>query len=140
MNKLLGLLLILATLFSACDSKDDYSIGDETDYKEKTQSIQEIEAKNPTEFLYVTAKEKKNLLGQIVVNGTILNKAKVAEFKDVELKMKFFSKTGALLEENVEVIYEKLSPGGHVKFKTKNFAAKGTDSLHIEVTGAVVVE
>jgi hypothetical protein len=130
----------MSTTLPACSSKDDYTIGDKTGYKEKTQSIQQIEAKNPKEFLSVTAKKKKNLLGQLVINGTILNKAKVAEFKDVELKMKFYSKTGALLEENVEVIYEKLSAGGHVKFKTKSFAAKGTDSLHIEVTGAVAVE
>ncbi len=140
MRKIPVLYILLLTIFTACDSNNQYNVSDENNYKEQTQNIKEVELKNPTQFISVTGKEKKNLLGKTVVNGIIYNRAKMAEFQDVELKMKFYSKTGALLEENVETVYEKISPGGSVKFKTKIYAHKGIDSLQIEVMGAKGVE
>jgi len=55
----------------------------------------------------------------------------------VELRLSFFSKTGTKLDEAVETIYENVGPGKTVKFKTKYFAPKGTDSVAIKVTKAI---
>ena len=46
------------------------------------------------------------MLGQTVVKGTITNNATVAVFKDVDLKLSFYSKTRALLETDKETIFE----------------------------------
>jgi len=51
--------------------------------------------------------------------------------------LSFFSKTGAKLDEGLETIYENIGPGQTVKFKTKYFAPKGTDSVAISVNKAV---
>jgi hypothetical protein len=90
-------------------------------------------------FLVVGGHDKRNILGQTVVKGTITNKATVAIFKDVELKLSFYSKTRALLETDKETVFEVLQPGESKNFKTKYFAPKGTDSVTLEVLGAKVV-
>ena len=57
-------------------------------------------------------------------------------FKDIDVKLSFYSKTGALLEEDHEVVYESVNPGGSAGFKTKYFAPKGTDSVAMKVISA----
>ena len=47
--------------------------------------------------------------------------------------MSFYSKTGTKLDEGIETIYETIPPGETIKFKTKYFAPKGTDSVAIQV-------
>ncbi len=62
-----------------------------------------------------------------------------ATYKDVDLKLTFYSKTKALLETDKETVFEVLPPGQSKNFKTKYFAPKGTDSVALEVLGAKVV-
>ena len=96
----------------------------------------QTEKKNPKGFLVVDGSDKKNLLGQRVIKGVVTNKATVASFKDVDVELSFYSKTGALLEKDHEIVYETIVPGGNTSFKTKYFAPKGTDSVAMKVVGA----
>jgi hypothetical protein len=59
-------------------------------------------------------------------------------YKDIELELSFFSKTGVLLEKDPETVYEILEPGKAVSFKTKYFAPKDADSVFIRVLGAKI--
>ena len=94
------------------------------------------EKKNPAQFITVSLNDKRNLVGQTVIKGSLGNGASVATYKDIELQLSFYSKTGALLEQNIETIYETLPPGKSVTFKSKYFAAKGTDSVAVKVITA----
>ena len=105
-------------------------------YENSALTLQQTEEKYPVRFLTVDGKDKKNLLGQTVIRGKLSNTGKMVTYKDIEIKLRFYSKTGALLEEDVETIYETVAPGQTVKFKSKYFAAKGSDSLAIQVLGA----
>lgn len=67
------------------------------------------------------------------------NNATVATYKDVDLKLSFFSKTKALLETDKETVFEVIHPSESKNFKTKYFAPKGTDSVALEVLAAKVV-
>ncbi len=98
--------------------------------------MEEVEQKNPQRFLTAKIDTKKNLLGQTVVRGTINSTAKIVSYKDVGITLRFFSKTGALLEEDQDTVFETVDPGTSVKFKTKYFAPKNTDSVSVTVTGA----
>ncbi len=80
--------------------------------------------------------DKKNLVGQTVVKGKISNTAKVVSYKDVDVKLFFYSKTGALLMEDQEMVYETIAPGKTVNFKSKYFSPKGTDSIAMKVMSA----
>jgi len=134
------IIAILGTLIlSSCgsgkgeDSKTDL-------YQKGKMNVAEIEAKSPERFLAVMAKDKKNLLRQTVIKGSIKNNAKIVSYKDVELRLRFYSKTGVLLEENHETVYEVIAPGESTSFKSKYFAAKGTDSVALSVVKAIALK
>lgn len=133
------LIAFSATLFS-CSNSDSKKAATEKEIYEKTkESLREKEQKNPQNFLKADGHDKRNILGQTVIKGTVTNKASVAVFKDVDIKLSFYSKTHALLETDKETIFEVLHPGESKNFKTKYFAPKGTDSVGVAVLGAKVV-
>ena len=135
MKKTTAILIVSLLFFTACKTKvDEKKVAD--NYEKGKLTVAEIEQKNPERFLTVSGSNKRNLLGQTVIRGNILNNAKMVSFKDIDIKLSFYSKTGALLEEDHEVVYETLNPGAGTSFKSKYFAAKGTDSVAMKVITA----
>jgi len=132
--------LLTITLFSCSESDSKKAEKEKDSYEATKESLQDKETKNPQNFLTVNGHDRHNLLGQTVVKGTITNKATVASYKDVDVKLDFYSKTGTLLETDKETVYEVIGPGQSKNFKTKYFAPKGTDSVALAVTAAKVVE
>ena len=138
MKKITVLFLLLNVLLFACKSKAKKE-ADETDkYEKAKESLEEKEKKTPTAFLKVSGNDKHNLIGQTVIRGVVSNNAKICVYKDVELELSFFSKTGVLLEKDHETVYEVIEPGKSSAFKSKYFAPKGTDSIGLKVVGAKV--
>lgn len=135
-----NILLLIITLitFSACSSKASKEAKEKDSYEKAKESLEVKEKKNPLGFITVSSKDKHNLIGQTVIKGSINNRAKVCAYKDVQLELSFFSKTGVLLEKDSETIYEIIEPGKSADFKTKFFAPKGTDSVGIRVVSAKV--
>lgn len=130
----LFVLAILAAMLISCNADDTKS--EEASYEQTRKVLLEKELKNPAKFLSVTGQDKKNLLGQTVIKGKLSNHATIAVFKDVEVKLSFYSKTRALLETETETIFEQVQPGQTKNFKTKYFAPKGTDSVAIQILNA----
>ncbi len=135
MKKIMFTAFVAGLLFTSCKAKEDEKKTVDT-YEKGKLTVEEIEKQHPERFLSVSGDNKKNLLGQTVVKGTLVNRGKMVSFKDVDIKLSFYSKTGALLEEDHEVIFETIAPGNSKNFKTKYFAAKGTDSVGIKVISA----
>ncbi len=133
---MIALVFVSALIISACNSSDKKTDAVNDKYEQTKETLGETEKKNPARFLSVTGKDKRNLLGQTVVKGMLNNTAKVASYKDVQIKLSFYSKTKALLEEDVETVFETLAPGKSAEFKTKYFAPKGTDSVALKIVGA----
>lgn len=136
MKKLLTVIFCGTLIFSSCNSSEDKENKNQEEYETSKLSLEEIEKKSPPNFLTVTSTDKKNIIGQTVVKGKIYNNAKIVTFKDVDIKLFFYSKTGALLQEDQEKIYETISPGSNVTFKSKYFSPKGTDSIAMRVVNA----
>ena len=126
-------LMIIAT--ASCTNNPN-SERAEKNYERAKENLADTEKKNPTKFLFAAGDKKKNLIGQTVVKGSITNTAKMITFKDIDVKITFYSKTGTLLEEDHEKVYENITPGTTLKFKTKFFTPKGTDSLALQVVDA----
>lgn len=120
----------------SCADKNNYSVKSDQVYEKNKTSLEETEKKNPESFLRAVGDQKKNLIGQTVVKGKIFNSAKIITYKDVNVKLSFYSKTDAVLEEDVETVYETVEPGGTVSFKSKYFTPKGTDSVGMKVITA----
>jgi hypothetical protein len=127
---------LLALTLLACKNNTGEKKFDNASYETVKESLAEKEKKNPARFLVVNNRDRKNLIGQTVVVGTLTNKASICWYRDVELKLSFYSKTGVKLDEGLETVYENIAPGKSVKFKTKYFAPKGTDSVAIIITKA----
>ena len=139
MKKISALALFAAVLITSCNSSSDNKAEAKKDkYEQTKETLEQTEKKNPARFIMVSGHDKHNILGQTVIKGTLTNTAKVASYKDVEVELAFYSKTGALLEKDSETIFETLKPGTSENFKTKYFAPKGTDSVALKVTGAKV--
>lgn len=137
--KILLTAALVTIILGACGGGKDKSSPSDN-YEKGKLKVADIEAKAPERFLQVTGSDKRNLIGQRVVRGTIENKAKIISYKDVELRIRFYSKTGILLEEDHETVYEEIAPGGSQSFKSKYFAAKGTDSVALSVVKATPIK
>ncbi|HRD58761.1 MAG TPA: FxLYD domain-containing protein [Ferruginibacter sp.] len=138
MKKIFSAVVVLFLALMACGDEASNEKDMANKYEDTKVSLEEQEKKTPAKFISATVSDKKNLIGQRVVKGKVTNNAKMASFKDVDLKISFYSKTGVLLEEDRETIYEVIAPGQSKSFKTKLFVAKGTDSVAIAVVSAKV--
>lgn len=122
----------------ACNDKEKKQNGKADTYETSKITIEEIETKNPKKFLKVEGRDKHNLIGQTVVKGKISNTATVVGYKDVTIKISFFSKTGTLLEEDEETIYNEVKPGETMEFKSKFYAPKGSSDVKLNIINAKV--
>ena len=130
-------LIVCSAILLSCNS--DSEVKKKESYSATKTALLKKEEKDPASFIVVKGSSRKNIVGQTVVRGTLVNKASVATFKDVDIKLNFYSRTKALLETDRETIYQILNPGESQNFKTKYFAPKGTDSVGLEVLGAKVI-
>src|SRR5258708_4251304 len=141
MKSLFVLLFALSVILFSCNNNKTKNVATEKENYEITkENLKDKEIKHPEVFLNVTGSDKHNLIGQTVVKGSITNKASVAVYKDVDVQLDFYSKTGALLETDKETVYETIHPGEFKRFKTKYFAPKGSDSVALKVLGAKIAE
>ena len=140
MRKAIVFLCIVSGIYSCNNNQGKKDEADKQNYEAAKESLREKEKKNPKEFLSVDGSNRHNIIGQMVIRGNVTNKASVASYKDVDLKLSFYSKTGALLETDKETVYEVINPGQTKSFKTKYFAPKGSDSVALEIEGARFIE
>jgi len=141
MRKTFVFLFASSLIFYSCGSSEEKkALTEKENYELTKKNLRDKEIKSPQNFLTVTGSDKHNLVGQMVIKGVVANKATVAVYKDVDVQLDFYSKTGALLETDKETVYETIRPGQSKNFKTKYFAPKGSDSVGLKVLGAKVVE
>ncbi|MBS1510523.1 MAG: hypothetical protein JST86_06775 [Bacteroidetes bacterium] len=135
--KQLPAIIVLTAMLASCSSSDKKTDAKKDKYQETVETLEQTEKKNPTKFISATASKKKGLLGlQIAVHITVTNNAKVAHYKDIKVKYTFYSKTGAVIEEDDAIIYESLAPGTSAKDTEKMFKIKGADSVGVKVMSA----
>ena len=127
-------------LLSCSSNNAKNTVSEKENYELTKKNLRDKEIRSPQHFLIVTGSNKHNLVGQTVIKGIIANKATVAVYKDVDVQLDFYSKTGALLETDKETVYETIRPGQSKSFKTKYFAPKGSDSVALKVLDAKIVE
>ncbi len=140
MKRSIRIALATCLLLAACKSGEQKAKEEKAVYEKQKASLADREKEQPKDFITVSGHDRRNLIGQTVVKIKLVSKAAVAVYKDVEVELAFFSKTGTLLEKDTEIVYETLPPGSDTHFKTKYFAPKGTDSVALKVLSAKVAE
>lgn len=125
----------IAVSCAACNSANSERPSDKHEAIKK--SLEETERENPLQFLRIKGDNHVNLLNQEVVEGEITNKATLASFKDVEVKISFKSNSGSIIEKSLKTVNEVVGPGATVSFKFKMKKPKGTSSVGIDIVSAI---
>jgi len=130
-------ILVACIIFIACknNTKKDDKV-----YEDTKQSLLTREQKYPLKFLTLTSHYKKNIFGNTVTKGTIINAATLCSYKDVRIKMLAFNKEGAMLEEHEDVMHEIIKPNTVKDFSTRYHLPRKTDSIALSIMSATAVE
>ncbi|MDO7877339.1 hypothetical protein Q5H93_21520 [Hymenobacter sp. ASUV-10] len=105
------------------------------EYAQSRRQLAEREGKEWRRYLQEKLQHRSNLLGQVVVEGSITSTATAAIYTDVVLQVTFQDAEGRVLQQYDTPIKEPIAPGAVRLFKEKYAAPKGTYS-----TGYVIAE
>jgi hypothetical protein len=110
----------------------------ENTYQEKVMSVEEIEKSKPTKFLSADGNYNLNLLGdKIKVHGVIHNTATIAWFKDVVVKITYYSETETPLGSENYTIYDNFGPNSNTRFELKIKNYNNVSSIGWDVINAI---
>lgn len=106
-------------------------------YQNKVTSVAEIEKANPKQFLTVSGTFNPNLFGtKVTIQGVVTNKATVANYKDVEVKIIFYSETGTEIDSKNYFIYDYFPAHSTTDFTLKVEKPDACTTIGIEVVRA----
>lgn len=127
--------ILLITLFTACNSGNKNS-----DYENQKENLLQIEQNDPLHFLDAQLESKINLLGAVILDGTISNKATLATYKDVVIHVDFISKTNTILGNDEQTVSEFFKPGSATEIKVKFAGYKGTKTVQYHLKAATAMK
>ena len=106
-------------------------------YNSVVQNLGWYESKNPNLFLRASGKYNENFWGdKFQVNAEIINKAKIASYKDVKLRVNYYSKTNSLIRNQDYMVYEIIPAQRTTTVKLTIDNYKDVDKIGWEVIGA----
>ena len=109
-------------------------------YEDTKQTLLEKEKSTPTIFLEVTGTYRKNLIDQLVLEGTISNNATLATYKDVVLNITYYSKTQTELGSEKKTVFDFFKPATKKDFKIKVSGYEETESVGLDIISATPTE
>ncbi len=95
------------------------------------------ELNNPNSYLTTTYKLKyKVFSGKDEITGKIYNSATMASYKDIKLKITYFSNTDTKLGSDDYIIYKNVRPNSHTNYVLKVKSPSATKKIGVKVIGA----
>lgn len=118
---------------------DSYSTRTSTEtYQEKKASVLEIEQANPAKFLIADGSYNKTLFGKkLRIFGRVTNKATVANFKDITIQVRYYSKTESEIGREQFILYDFVKAHSTKEFEWKIKPPSGTNTVGWDVIDAV---
>lgn len=96
------------------------------------------EKRNPKNYLSVDYDlTYKVLTGEDKISGQIYNYASITTFKDIKLKVSYFSDTDTEITSKIYVVYDYVHPGGSTPFVIKTFSPEGTKKINVKISNAI---
>ena len=137
--KIIGIVFLILILLSLVVKILDSKHSSSATYEESVMTIQEIEAASPMNYLKADGTYNTNFFGdKVKINGVITNSATVTTYKDVTVRINFYSKTNTLIGSEDYTLYEFYPPNSKQDFKLKVKAYSNVSSLSWEVINASV--
>ncbi|GAB5527237.1 MAG: hypothetical protein Roseis2KO_51090 [Roseivirga sp.] len=92
----------------------------EANYYEAIKRIKTYENNQPKLFLTADGRYSENFWGdKFDVNVEITNDAKITTYKDVEIRVTYYSKTNSVMTTNDYILYEVIPPQAVTKVRMK---------------------
>jgi GYF domain 2 len=132
-----GLSTFAGLIISHWDSFD-FSTSDS--YADQKLSMEEIESASPLKFLSADGEYKSSFWGtELKIRGNIINNASVATYKDVQIKVTYYSKTKSVISSNNYTVYEIFKPSSSTPFKLDVPNIDNVESIGWKVIGATPI-
>lgn len=136
MPRLLPFLLLLALAGCTPPLAERSEAELRQEYAQTRRQLAEREGKEWRRYLQEKLQHRSNLLGQVVVEGSISSAATVATYTDVVLQVTFQDAGGRVLQQYDTPIKEPITPGAVLQIKEKYPAPKGMDSAGYVIADA----
>lgn len=108
-----------------------------SNYQEPKMTIEETENANPKQFLSVQGKLNESFLGnKFKVKGIITNKASITDYKDIIIRIKYYSKTKSVIGSEDYTIYEVFPAKQEKSFKLDAKKYNDVESIELNIIGA----
>ncbi len=134
MKKTITTLFIATVLLTSCNNGGSSS----STYEEKKMSLEDQEKQNPTDFLSAGGTYQPTLFGNnMKISGTVTNRATIATYKDVTIKVRYISNTDSDIGSGDYTIYDFFPPNQTKEFKIKIEVPDGTEKFGWYVVSAV---
>jgi hypothetical protein len=107
-------------------------------YLEQKMTIEETENSDPTRFLSADGKYNSSFWGtELKIRGEITNRATIADYKDVTVRVTYFSKTKSVLGTKEYTLYEIYKPNFVTPFRLNITNYKDVETIGWEVIRAM---
>ena len=107
---------------------------------ERRELLRTEEQNDPAKYLRTQGTSRRNLIDQLVLEGTITNRATLATFKDPVLRVTWYSKTNTELDTHEYRIFERMGPRRTIEFKLKTDAPAYVATVAMGVLEATPID
>ncbi len=84
------------------------------------------ERARPQEFVALNYQNRRNLLGEVIIEGSLTNNSELTMYKDFQLMVYFRNSDGMISDSASQIVFEQLTPGETAPFKLKEKGARKT--------------
>lgn len=119
---------------------DTLPFGDPPDEEELERTKMLKEHARPAEFVKVDFAHRRNILGETVVEGTLVNQAELTTYRDLQLVLYFDNAEGVAMDSASEVVFETIMPQKQTTFRLKQKGPRKAKDVRLRLHNALVVE
>ncbi|MDG2194251.1 MAG: DUF4339 domain-containing protein [Polaribacter sp.] len=107
-------------------------------YIEQKMTIEETENSDPLRFLSVEGNYNESFWGtEFKLKGKVTNRATIADYKDLVMRITYYSKTKSVIGTKDYTIYQVFQPNRVTSFKLDVENYKDVESIGLDVVGAI---
>jgi len=141
-KKLLRLALIIVGVIGAyfiiIMVMDSVSNSNPSNYYEQKITIEQTENSDPLRFLSVEGNYNESFWGtELKLKGKVTNRATIADYKDLVMRITYYSKTKSVIGTKDYTIYQVFQPNKVISFKLDIKNYKDVKSIGLDIVGAV---
>tara|TARA_R110002072_G_scaffold20671_25_gene74742 strand:+ start:5634 stop:6296 length:663 start_codon:yes stop_codon:yes gene_type:complete len=136
--QLLGLVLLLGIIGFAVVPNLFNNNENPKSYIEQKMTIEETENSDPLRFLSVEGNYNKSFWGtEFKLKGKVTNRATIADYKDLVMRITYYSQTKSVIGTKDYTIYQVFQPNRVTEFQLDVENYKDVKSIGLDIVGAI---